>query len=257
MSSSKGVALVTGAGQGIGRAIAIRLATDGFDIAVNDIPSNKERLDAVVEEVKAKGQKVIQVFADVSKESQVKAMVEEVVEKLGRLDVMVANAAVVVQKAFLDTTVEDVDFMHAVNVRGPFLCYKYAAQQMIAQGRGGRIIGACSNAGKKGMIHLSAYSASKFAVRGLTQVSAIELGRHGITVNAYAPGPTRTDMYFNGKKSYLGTPEEFDALINQGSALGHIGEPEDLASLVSFLASKDGRHITGQTINVDGGREFD
>ncbi|TFY66503.1 hypothetical protein EVG20_g4582 [Dentipellis fragilis] len=274
MSASKLVALVTGAGQGIGRAIALRLSSDGYRVALSDISSNRTRLETVVDEVKHQGGTAFPVFADVSQETEVQGMVEETVGNLGSLDVMVANAAVVVQKELLETTVKDVDFMHAVNVRGPFLCYKHAAKQMIAQNRGGRIIGACSNAGKKGesalpielerkangregMIHLSAYSASKFAVRGLTQVAAIELGKYGITVNAYAPGPTRTDMFKNGQASYLGTPAEFEAMIVKGSALGHIGEPEDLASLVSFFASKNARHITGQTINVDGGREFD
>ncbi|KAA1470207.1 short chain oxidoreductase [Dentipellis sp. KUC8613] len=257
MSASKLVALVTGAGQGIGRAIALRLSSDGYRVALSDISSNRARLEAVVDEVKHQGGTALPVYADVSQEGEVQGLVEETVGNLGSLDVMVANAAVVVQKEFLETTVKDVDFMHAVNVRGPFLCYKYAAKQMIAQNRGGRIIGACSNAGKKGMIHLGAYSASKFAVRGLTQVAAIELGKYGITVNAYAPGPTRTDMFKNGQASYLGTPAEFEAMIVKGSALGHIGEPEDLASLVSFFASENARHITGQTINVDGGREFD
>ncbi|KIM81214.1 hypothetical protein PILCRDRAFT_72177 [Piloderma croceum F 1598] len=200
--ASKGIALVTGAGQGIGRAIALRLADD-FDVAVNDIPSNVEALDSLVDEITAKGRRSIPVLADVSVEDQVKNMIDTVVAKLGGLDVMVANAGIYKEGSVLDCTTQDFDSLFAVNVRGTFFCYKYAGLQMVSQGRGGRIIGASSLTGKKGRKNSRAilraglcvgYSATKFAVRGLTQSAAGDLGKHGITVNAYAPGAIDTPL---------------------------------------------------------------
>ncbi|KAJ6564649.1 hypothetical protein B0H19DRAFT_942453 [Mycena capillaripes] len=205
--SSKGVALVTGAAQGIGKSIALRLAEDGYDVAVNDISSNSEKLDVVVAEIQAKGRKGAKCVADVSQDEQVKGMVEQVVEELGGLDAMIANAGVVGK--LVPITEHEWDGVMNINGRGPFLCYKYAGIQMVKQGRGGRIIGASSFAGKQGtdltfgdikLIGLvgqasgTAYSASKFAVRGLTQAAAMEFGAHGITVNAYAPGAIDTPM---------------------------------------------------------------
>ncbi|KAF8181757.1 hypothetical protein K438DRAFT_1601530, partial [Mycena galopus ATCC 62051] len=180
--------------QGIGRAIALPLASDGFNLAVNDIVSNARNLTQVVDEIKAVGLVASSHIADVSMENEVHNMVEEVVRAHGGLDVMVANAGVCTWGAIFDTTVEEWDRMMTVNARGTFLCYKYAALQMVSQGRGGRIIGASSVNGKKGSGFTSAYSAAKFAVRGLTQAAAMEFGSHGITVNAYAPGIIETDM---------------------------------------------------------------
>ncbi|EMD34711.1 hypothetical protein CERSUDRAFT_54929 [Gelatoporia subvermispora B] len=193
MSSSR-VALVTGAAQGLGHAIAMRLAEDGLDVAVNDIASKSEDLKKVVAEIEAKGRRSIAVTGDVSSEAEVKAMVEQVAKELGGLDVMVANAGVGSIGPLVETTAEEFDRVMAINARGVMLQYKYAALQMIQQGRGGRIIGACSSAGKKANIGLCAYSAAKFAVRGLTQNAAQELAPYGITVNAYAPAVIATAM---------------------------------------------------------------
>ncbi|KAJ7486784.1 hypothetical protein FB451DRAFT_773364 [Mycena latifolia] len=194
--SSKGIALVTGAAQGIGRAVALRLADDGFDVAINDIASNSEKLELLVDEIQKKGQESSTCIADVSQEDQVKAMVELVVERHGGLDVMVANAGVLGRYGLplIEVTTEEWDRVMNTNARGTFLCYKYAGIQMIKQGRGGRIIGASSRAGKQGQATQGPYSASKFAVRGLTQAAAQEFGSHGIRVNAYAPGPIDTPM---------------------------------------------------------------
>ncbi|KAF7968381.1 hypothetical protein HWV62_30877 [Athelia sp. TMB] len=195
LAPADGVALVTGGGQGIGRAISLKLADDGFDIAVNDIPSNQEKLETLVEEIKSKGVKACFVIADVTQEDQVKEMVDTTVKNLGGLDVMVANAGIVQFGIPLtEVTAEDFERIFAVNVKGVFFCYKHAGLQMVAQGRGGRIIGASSVAGQKAGILLGPYSASKFAVRGLTQALAQELGPHHITVNSYAPGAIDTDM---------------------------------------------------------------
>ncbi|KAN0125873.1 NAD(P)-binding protein [Russula decolorans] len=185
------VALVTGAARGIGRAIALRLAEDGLDVAVNDLPNTPE-LDDVVREIENKGRRSLAVPADVSLDEDVEKIIQQVVQKLGSLDVMVANAGMMVYQPFLDSTVEDFDRLMAVNARSTFLCYKHAARQMIAQGHGGRIIGAKDFPTGSGIA--SAYCASKFAIRGLTHAAASDFGKYGITVNAYAPGMINTRM---------------------------------------------------------------
>ncbi|KAF7328666.1 NAD-binding protein [Mycena sanguinolenta] len=167
--SSKGVVLVTGAAQGIGRSIALRLADDGFNVAVNDILNNSEKLDALVSEIQEKGRTSSKYVADVSQDEQVKTMVDDVVARHGSLDVMVANAGIAGILAPL--TENNWDRVMNINARGTFLCYKYAGIQMIKQGRGGRIIGASSMAGKQGHAMGGTYCASKFAVRGLTQAA--------------------------------------------------------------------------------------
>jgi len=128
---------------------------------------------------------------------------------------------------------------------------------MIAQGRGGRIIGACSGTGKQGQASLSAYSASKFGIRALTQCAALEFGGHGITVNAYAPGPVKTPMW-DDLETNLGTPPgALEEQLSKTAAVGYVGVPTDIAAIVSFLASKESHLITGQSISIDGGRFFD
>lgn len=257
MAISKGIALVTGASQGIGRAIALRLASDGYDVALNDIPSREAMLATTAKEVASRGPRVHCVLADVSSEKQVETMVSDVVNVFGGLDVMVANAGISMMKSFVDTTAEDLDRILGVNVRGTFLCYKYAAIQMIAQGRGGRIIGACSGTGKQGQASLSAYSASKFSIRGLTQAAALEFGSYGITVNAYAPGPVKTPMWDDLEAKVGTAPGELEEQLSKGAAVGYVGLPNDIAALVAFLASKESHLITGQSLSIDGGRFFD
>ncbi|KAK0451678.1 NAD(P)-binding protein [Armillaria borealis] len=251
------VALVTGAGQGIGRAIALRLASDGFDVALNDLQANEANLVSALAAVEAIGRKGCYIFADVSQETEVEEMISKVVEELGGLDVMVCNAGISIMKSIFNTTAEDFDRITSVNLRGTFLCYKHAGKQMVTQGKGGRIIGACSGTGKKGQPLFSAYAASKFGIRGLTQVAALEFGPHGISVNAFAPGPVKTPMY-DHFETIIGTPEGvLEQELNKTAALGRIALPEDIAVVVSFLASKETSLITGQTINVDGGIVFD
>ncbi|KAN0111621.1 Short-chain dehydrogenase/reductase [Russula decolorans] len=254
MTMAKGVALVTGAAQGIGHAIALRLAADGYDIALNDLPAQEAVLRVTAEEVASRGRRVHCVLADVSSEKQVQTMVSDVVRVLGGLDVMVANAGIFLMKSFVETTAEDLDRIIGVNLRGTFLCYKYAGLQMIAQGRGGRIIGACSGSGKQGYAALPAYSSSKFGIRALTQCAALEFGAHGITVNTYSPGPVKTPLW-DGIVTMAGAGIEDQ--FTKDTALGYMGLPTDVAALVSYLASKESHLITGQSINIDGGRYFD
>ncbi|KAF9263743.1 NAD(P)-binding protein [Marasmius fiardii PR-910] len=264
--TSPRVALVTGAAQGMGRTIAERLFQDGYKVALNDISVKTDLLEEVAEELggssvmmkengnghggKHGSKRVLVVAADVSVEEEVKGMVDKVVEEFGSLDVMIANAGIATIKPFEDTTTEMLDRILAVNVRGTFLCYKYASQQMIKQGHGGRIIGASSIAGKRGQGNLCAYSASKFAIRGLTQSAAVEFGKHGITVNAYAPGGVVTEMFES-------MPTKMKESLVARASLGTLGKTKDIASLVSFIVSDEARFITGQTITIDGGIHFD
>jgi meso-butanediol dehydrogenase/(S,S)-butanediol dehydrogenase/diacetyl reductase len=249
------VALVTGGARGIGRGIALRLASDGHDVAVADLPSMRSELDAVAEEVSG-----LALDVDVSDAGQVDAMVAGAVERFGRLNVMVANAGVAQVAPLVDVTPEDFDRLMAVNLRGVFLCYTAAARQMIAQGGGGKIIGAASIAAHKGFGMLGPYSASKFAVRGLTQAAAQEWAPHGITVNAYCPGIVGTAMWelIDEKLAEHMGLEKGEALaqFTEQIALGRVETPEDVAKFVSYLASDDSDYMTGQSVMIDGGVLF-
>ncbi|KAI0315455.1 hypothetical protein OF83DRAFT_354321 [Amylostereum chailletii] len=269
MSTDKGVALVTGAARGIGRAIALKLANDGYNVAVNDLKTMEEELGKVVEEIKALGRNACVVCADMSVEKDVAEMVQVVVKELGSLDVMVANAGILLVDNILDATVDNLDRVFGVNIRGVMLCYQYAAKQMIAQGRGGRIIvepcvgrvtiGASSQAGKVGSRVLFSYSATKFAVRGMTQSAAQELAKYGITVNAYAPGYTDTRMIaqINQGIHASGGPSNLPKVIEETTPVGRAGTPEEIAALVSYLASKEAAFVTGQSMSINGGCFFD
>ncbi|OAL28916.1 hypothetical protein AYO22_02352 [Fonsecaea multimorphosa] len=192
---------------------------------------------------------------------------------------MVANAGIAVARKLFDATVDDWDKVMAVsvcpdvvcdvqlispldrqvNARGVFLCYREAGKQMVAQKRGGKIIGACSTAGYRPSTLGVAYSASKWAVRGLTQVTALELAQYDINVNAYCPGPINTDMWAEideqiSKETGLELGTSYEKTIQARSALKRPTTPDDIAALVSFLASPGSRNITGQSILVDGGK---
>ncbi|KAH9050223.1 hypothetical protein EDB84DRAFT_1623604 [Lactarius hengduanensis] len=266
------VALVTGAARGIGRAIALRLADDGLDVAVNDISSSPE-LDELVQEIESKGRRSLAVPADVSLEPEVEKSIQKVVQDLGSLDVMVANAGIIIYEPLLETTVESFDRHMAVNARGTMLCYKHAAKRMIAQGRGGRIIGAASQAGKQGHHFPLRYAATRLtlheqavaSLQRIAQASLLfavshklpapgELGKYGITVNAYAPGAVKTAMIDQLKTLF--SPGALSALVTS-SAVNRIGTPEDIAGLVSYLASDGSGFVTGQSISINGGSYFD
>ncbi|KAG5636289.1 hypothetical protein H0H81_008518 [Sphagnurus paluster] len=272
-TSSVGVAIVTGAARGIGRGIALRLARDGYDVGINDISSSAEALNTLAKEIVTIGRNSCVAIGDVSIAEDVENMVSTVVEKLGQLNVMVANAGICRFTPILETDVSEWENMFAVNTRGVFLSYKYAALQMIKQGKGGMIIGACSIAGLKGALSLSfarlhtsildvaflghpnmaAYSASKFAVRGLTQVAAQEWGSHGIRVNAYSPGAIDTPMIYEVYGEMVNLPEFAEKARNlsdiienskKSCALGYTGTPAEIASIVSYLVSNEAHFIT-------------
>ncbi|KAJ8688919.1 hypothetical protein PTI98_012993 [Pleurotus ostreatus] len=234
-------------------------------------------MDVVAAEIKSKnaGSQTLVVPADVSSEADVNKLVAKTKDTFGGLDVMVANAGICLANPILDVTIQEWDKLFSINVRGVLLCYQAAARLMIEQKRGGRIIGegtpvmhlfhcrslsqgASSIAGKKGGGNLSAYSASKFAVRSLTQSAACEWGAHGITVNAYAPGTIETPMLHDAEATII-TPSGA-GLISQlkaSTALRRSGQPEEIANFVSMLASDKSSCMTGQTITIDGGIWFD
>jgi meso-butanediol dehydrogenase / (S,S)-butanediol dehydrogenase / diacetyl reductase len=253
--SERKVALVTGAGMGIGKAIAERLARDGFAVAVNDISA--DIAGATAAELKASGAEASPAQADVSKREQVFAMVEQVVSDLGRLDVLVSNAGIVQVDPILAIKEADFDKLFAINVKGVLWCAQAAAEQMIAQGDGGKIINAASSAAHSSHAVLGTYGASKFSVRALTHVMAQEFAQHGITVNSYCPGIVDTGMWdiIDGRAAeVLQIPVgAMKQKALEGIVLGRLQTPADVANFVSFLASEDADYITGQNILTDGG----
>ncbi|WWC61883.1 uncharacterized protein I303_104468 [Kwoniella dejecticola CBS 10117] len=255
----KKVAIVTGSAQGIGRAIAFRLAEDGYNICLVDLPSSSKLLEEVTQEITSKGHStsVVAVHVDVSIEKEVYAMVDKTVQTLGRVDVMVANAGIAPVTPFLELSTDTLDKVYQVNVRGVFLCYQAAAKQMIQQGEGGRLIGACSMSGLRTGANMSAYCASKFAVRAINQGAAVELGKYGITANVYCPTVVETEMWAkidDEISSLKGTQKgEYTEKRASLNPLGRNATPEDIAAMVSFLAGKDSSFVTGQAMQVTGG----
>jgi len=249
------VAIITGGAQGMGEAIAYRLAEDGITVAVMDIKGKEALLEAVVKKVEEKGGKASHLIGDISVEEEVKGAVDKVVEEHGSLDIMVANAGILKYGALVDTPLDEWNQVLTVNTTGAMLCFKYAAIQMIKQGRGGRIIGASSAAGKRAIKNIAAYSASKFAVRGLTQSTAQELRPHKITVNSYAPGLIYTPMVSHPDDAKHGGTGSV-AAMTLPDGIGGAG-PEVIAELVAYLIKPEAYFVTGQTINIDGGWNFD
>lgn len=247
--------LVTGAGQGIGRAIALRLANDGHDIALADL--NEDKITSVAEEVRRTGSKATTFVADVSDRDQVFAAVEHTHEALGGFDVIVNNAGIAQVAPLDDVRPEDVAKIWAVNVDGVLWGIQAAAAKFKAQGSKGKIINASSIAGHDGFAMLGVYSATKFAVRALTQAAAKEYAAEGITVNAYCPGVVGTDMWVTIDKRFAeltgaAEGETYDKFVG-GIALGRAQTPEDVAAFVSYLAGPDSDYMTGQAPLIDGG----
>ncbi|AZE88969.1 acetoin reductase [Pseudomonas orientalis] len=249
------VALVTGAGQGIGRAIALRLARDGADLALVDIDGAK--LNAVAAEIAAAGRKASVLIADVSRREHMAAAVEHAHQTLGGFDIIVNNAGVAQIDSLLEVSEEQVERTLDINVKGVLWGIQAAAKKFKALKQKGKIINACSIAGHEGFALLGVYSASKFAVRALTQAAAKELASAGITVNAYCPGVVGTDMWVEiDKRMARITGAPVGATYKQyveGIALGRAQTPEDVAGFVAFLAGPDADYMTGQAPLIDGG----
>lgn len=253
------VAVVTGGAAGIGKAIARRLAEDGFKIVIGDI--DQDNLDQTASEFKEASLEVATKRVDVSNSQDHRDLVKFAVETYGSVDVYINNAGVEGEVSeIINMDLEAIDKLLDINVKGVIYGIQAAANQMKDQENGGKILSASSIAGFEGFNFLGAYSASKFAVRGITQTAAKELGRYGIFVNAYAPGVADTPMWERLDAAFSEITgaepgETFKSYADQ-ITVGRTQEPEDVANLVSFLASKDSEYITGQTILVDGGMQF-
>lgn len=253
------VAIITGSGGGLGKGIAERLGRDGFSIVLNDI--NQETLNETLEEFKEARINVLAVKGDVSKKEDQINLVKQAVEEFGQIDVFVNNAGIEVVGPFLNMTAEDLNRAFSINVNGVVFGTQAAAEQFIKQKTKGKVINACSIAGHESYEMLSVYSATKHAVRSFTQSAAKELAKSNIRVNAYCPGVAGTSMWTRIDEEmvkYDDAMKPGDAFkkFSEGILLGRTQEPEDVANLVSFLASDDSDYITGQSIITDGGIVF-
>lgn len=249
------VALVTGAGQGIGRGIALRLAKDGADIALVDL--KEDNISKVAEEIKKLGRNVTTFTADVSDRKAVFAAVKQAEKELGGFDIMVNNAGISQVNPLLKVTEKEVEQIYKINVNGVLWGIQAAAEKFKQRKQSGKIINAASIAGHEGYALLGVYSSTKFAVRALTQAAAKELASSGITVNAYCPGVVGTDMWVEidkgmAKETGAKIGETYDKFVN-GIALGRAETPEDVAAFVSYLAGPDSDYMTGQAPMIDGG----
>ncbi|MCY3886783.1 MAG: SDR family oxidoreductase [Chloroflexi bacterium] len=240
------VALITGAASGFGRAMAERFAEEGAEVAIADI--DMTWLAETAQRVQEHGREALVVRCDVSKRAEIQAGVEATVQCFGKLTTMVANAGTVERAGFLDLTDEEWDRVQAVDLRGVFVCNQIAARQMIAQGEGGQIINTGSQLGEVGAPLAPSYTAAKAGVKNLTKSAAVALAPHGIRVNCIGPGPVPTRI----ASGLLGIPEVRDH-FERHVALGHLGEPLDIANAAVFLASDESSWVTGETIMVDGG----
>jgi len=239
------VAVVTGAGQGLGEAIALRLARDGAAILVNDL--RPETAEATAAKVRAAGGRAAVVAGSVTDEAVARELAERAVRDLGGLAILVNNAGITRDKLLRDMTAEDFDAVVNLNLRGTFLCCKHATPHMVSA-RWGRVINMSSRAhlGNKGQTN---YSASKAGVIGLSRSLALELGKFGVTVNCIAPGVIATP----GVTSL----PHFQTLVDRVAPtlpIPRLGKPEDVAGVAAFLASDDAEYITGEVIHVSGGR---
>jgi 3-oxoacyl-[acyl-carrier protein] reductase len=241
------VALVTGAGRGFGRTMAIAFAHEGADVVVNYNASGPAAKEAVGE-IEALGRGALAVQADVAREEQVRTLIERTLERFGRLDVLVNNAGIMTRGAFGEAPLRDYDAMWAINVTGTFLCTQYALRPMV-KARYGRIINLSSQLARAGVGNggFAAYAATKGAVEAFTRAIALEYGGHGVTVNAIAPGGIDTDM----SKAVM-TPE-YRARRIQELPVRHLGEVEDVAYCAVFLASEQANYLTGQVLQPNGG----
>ncbi|SAL33925.1 short chain dehydrogenase/reductase family oxidoreductase [Caballeronia sordidicola] len=237
------VAIVTGASRGIGAEVARRLADDGFAVAINYASSSKEA-DALVAELAAKGTKAVAIKADVSNAADVRALFDATEQQLGKIDVLVNNAGVLKTVPLAETSDALYDQTFGINVRGTFNTLREAAARM---NDGGRIVNFSSTTLALNMPGYAIYNATKAAVEAFTHVFAKELRGRGIRVNAVAPGPIATSLFLDGK-----TEEQIKTFANM-PPLQRLGQPEDIASIVSFLAGTDSGWVNGQVLRGNGG----
>ena len=241
------VALVTGSSSGIGQAIAIRLAKEGANIIIN-YRSSREEAQETQEQVEATGRQAQIVQADVSVVEEVRKLVEAGIEAFGKLDILVNNAGIEKRADFWDVTEADYDKVIDVNLKGVFFGTQAMVQHLRETGQPGRIINISSVHEELPFPHFTSYCASKGGVKMMMRNLAVELGPLGITINNVAPGAIATPI----NQELLNNPEQLKK-VTQNIPLGRLGEPEDVAGLVAFLASDEAKYITGSTFYVDGG----
>lgn len=274
------VAIVTGAGgrHGIGRAIATRLAREGADVVVTDIPQSLEAirpqdraegwagLPSVVKEIEAAGRQALGLFSDAADSGQVEEMVSQVLARFGQIDILVNNAGSRPGRdrvPVVELAEDAFDEVMRVNVRGTYLCSRAVARHMIARNQGGKIIIISSGAGKRGIARYAVYCASKFALVGFTQALAQEMAPHRVNVNAICPGlvdTERVDFIAAALAAEGQSAEEHRAMMVRERStrvpMGRIAQGEDIARLAAFLASAESDYMTGLSISVSGGSEM-
>lgn len=241
------VALVTGAARGIGQAVAQRFAREGAKVVLSDVL--EEEGERAAEEIQENGGEAVFVPCDVGDKGQVDALVARAVAAYGRLDTVVANAAMVVKSDFLELTEEDFDKVVRINLKGAFLTGQAAARQMVKQGQGGTIINMSSINAVVAIPTIAPYVVAKGGLNQLTKVEALALADHGIRANAIGPGSIGTDMV----RQVADDPDAWHALMSR-TPMGRLGEPDEIASCAVFLATEDSGYMTGQCIYPDGGR---
>ena len=241
-------AVVTGAANGIGLACARRLAADGAAVALADV--NAELGEAAAKQLREEGARAIFVATDVTQRAAIEALVNRAVDEYGRLDVMLNNAGVALTASVLEMSDEIFDKVLSTNLRSAFIGTQLAARQMVSSGRGGVIINMSSVNALLAIPGLAAYACSKGALNQLTKVAAVELAPHNIRVVAIGPGTILTEL----ARGAVMTDDAARRKVLGRTPIGRAGEPEEVASVASFLASEDASYITGQTIYPDGGR---
>jgi len=241
------VVLVTGGRRGIGKAVALAFAEAGADVAICDVVREDGELQAVATEIDRLGRHALAIYADTSQKSDVENMVQKVMDEFGRIDVLVNNAGIVIRSPLLDLPESDWDKLMNINVKGYYLCAQAVARRMVAQRRG-TIINVASQYAFRVTPGMGLYAIAKAGVAMLTRALAQELGRHGIRVNAVAPGLVRSEF---SRESWSNPQfmEQYEATL----PLGRIGEIADIVGVVLFLASRSSQYVTGHTILVDGG----
>jgi NAD(P)-dependent dehydrogenase (short-subunit alcohol dehydrogenase family) len=249
------VSIVTGGGRGIGLAIALSFAAEGSAVVVSG--TSKDALKHAAEKIRSQGGRALSKVADVADESHVREMVEATISEFGQIDILVNNAGIAGPTALVtEVKLEDWERTLGVNLTGAFLCAKHALPHMIQKG-GGRIINITSVAGLKGYAWRSPYCASKWGMIGLTRTLAEEAGRYDITCNAIAPGPVRgpriEQVISSRAKQMNRSYEEVESDYVGPTALKRMAEESDIAAMALFLASDEGRNITGETLNVSAG----
>ncbi|MDR9853659.1 SDR family oxidoreductase [Paenibacillus sp. VCA1] len=237
------VALITGASRGIGKTIAEHLAHHGAKVVIN-FANRADQAAEVVRNIQKNGGEATAVQADISRLSELEKLYHETLETFGKLDIVVNNAGIIITKPIGDVTEADYDQLFAINVKGTYFSCQLAAKHL---NPGGRIINFSTSVAGQMFPAYSLYAGSKGAVEQFTRQLAKELGKKNITINAVAPGPIHTELFTVGK-----TPEQIQGLANM-NAFGRLGETEDIAGVILFLASEESQWVTGQTLRVNGG----